>query len=174
MYERKKVDSKAFVGIIPEGMEVYMAPNLPTVTIKRKGVKYEITDLRLLHPSAIETVGEIISEIRDNPFADEVVFGVNCDESTVDIIIDIVMGISCKASKGGKNGWLNNFTVFSTSAQRRYDKDRKEVAFHLIQDNVKTIHNYLVSVGNPENVNYYELVMEVADTNHLMLEAYNG
>lgn len=160
IYKHCEIDAGIFKHVLPEGAKLYMRPELPTVKFKHEKVTYTVTDVRLLNESAVQTFAEMLScVIADESISDKItlLIPVGVDESTVDIITDIIMGISFSASKGGKNGFYTSGAFLATG----YDRSGQKLNVHLIPDNVLAIRDYYNTV-KPEKLSLFDLVIAVA------------
>ena len=105
-YERQKINPGVFADILPDGAEMYVRPELPSIEFKRDGIKYSMTDLRLLHPLGVEAFEMCLNTIINDPTATECSIRCNdLDDDTIKIISDIVTGFQFEARKGGRNGF---------------------------------------------------------------------
>ena len=146
--------------------EFYMMPELPMIEFKKDKVRYSVTDIRLLNQVGIYVLETILNKIAENPDNETVTFireGVN--DSAVNVVRDIVMGIRYKIEKKGRNGYFGQGTFLVSAV----DVTDTKMTFYLLKDHVGIVHDYIQSRKNKnENVNFYELVVEVADKRFIL------
>ena len=141
----QEYDHGAFIGLLPEGARLYKQPSLPVIAFKYNKVHYEITDLRLLHPLGVQAVELVINQMMNHENLEEVSVYVLKDisEDEIQIIIDIVMGYSWKAKKGGKHGFEAAGVLLSTGSTWNENEDgTKTIKFQVIREHQKMMYEY--------------------------------
>lgn len=138
-YTRTTIDAGAFSNLLPKGSELYMSPKLPKIEFKKSGIKYAVTDLRLLNQVAIRVFETILDTVIDTPNCREISFNAeNVDEDTIHIITDILMGMEYSAKKGGKNGFSLHGNFLVTEVRKANDT----ITFLLAEEKANIIYEY--------------------------------
>lgn len=171
IYQRTEIDARHFMDIFPEGSKFYRIPELPKIKFKANKVQYSITDVRLLNENAVYTFLNIINTVANEPDTEEVTFKIEDDtnEDTVEIITDILMGISYTAKKGGKHGFESSSSFLVTGVERHEAEDYKTITFKLIKDHAQAIYEYAQEHEQP---NLYELVIAIEEKSREQIAAY--
>ncbi len=158
-YKREKMGvDGSWLDILPEGFELFKVPELPKVQFKTDGVKYECTDLRFLNAGAVNCFLVILGEISRSANCNEVGFDVaGVDESDINLIVDIVLGVRFGYSKGGKNGFSGEGS-FIMGVRHEGSGDDARIVFEIPEDIADAIHRY---ANGKENVSYTEIVVAV-------------
>lgn len=171
IYQRTEIDARHFMGIFPEGSKFYRIPELPKIKFKANKVQYSITDVRLLNENAVYTFLNILNTVANEPDTEEVTFKIEDDtnEDTVEIITDILMGISYTAKKGGKHGFESSSRFLVTGVERHEAEDYKTITFKLIKDHAQAIYEYAQEHEQP---NLYELVIAIEEKSREQIAAY--
>lgn len=159
-YTRTAMDAGAFSDLLPKGGKLYMRPELPKVQFKKSGVKYAVTDLRLLNQDAIRVFEIILDTVIDTPNCREVSFNAeNADEDTIHIITDILAGMEYSAEKGGKNGFSIDGCFLVTGARETNDT----ITFLLAEDHADIIYEYAQeNLQEDRTISIYDLVIVLA------------
>ena len=161
-YSRTEINADAFSDILPEGAMMYRRPELPKYEFKANKVKYTVSDLRLLHPQGIEAFESILRIVANTPDCKEVSFDVSdLSEDTIEIVTDILLGITYHAVKSGKNGFEmgGNFLIIGVS--------RKEniMTCQLAKPHAWAIFKYAhEKARNNEPIKFLDLVCAVAES----------
>ena len=168
-YSRTEINAGAFSDILPEGAMMYRRPELPKYEFKANKVKYTVSDLRLLHPKGVEAFESILKIVANTPDCKEVSFDVSdLDEDTINIVTDILMGITYAAAKGGKNGFEINGTFLITGVAR----EGNIMTCQLVKEHAWAIFKYAhEKVRNNEPINFLDLVCAVSEST---LELFKG
>ena len=156
MYQRQKVEFPALTELF-NGAEVYIRPRLPMITIKKDKATYKITDVRLLNEKAVSVLKAIIDQAIKDPEIDEVCFkedGITIEE--LQMLGDIVMGVEYEVKERG--GEFHGVLICDGIDLKGIDKT-ETVAFHVIKENARRIHEY---ARGKENVNFFDMCIEVA------------
>ena len=171
IYQRTEIDARHFMDIFPEGSKFYRIPELPKIKFKANKVQYSITDVRLLNENAVCTFLNILNTVANEPDTEEVTFKIEDDtnEDTVEIITDILMGISYTAKKGGKHGFESSSSFLVTGVDRHEAEDYKTITFKLIKDHAQAIYEY---AQEHEQLNLYELVIAIEEKSREQIAAY--
>ena len=171
IYQRTEIDARHFMDIFPEGSKFYRIPELPKIKFKANKVQYSITDVRLLNENAVCTFLNILNTVANEPGTEEVTFKIGDDtnEDTVEIITDILMGISYTAKKGGKHGFESSSSFLVTGVDRHEAEDYKTITFKLIKDHAQAIYEYAQEHEQP---NLYELVIAIEEKSREQIAAY--
>jgi hypothetical protein len=171
IYQRTEIDARHFMDIFPEGSKFYRIPELPKIKFKANKVQYSITDVRLLNENAVCTFLNILNTVANEPDTEEVTFKIEDDtnEDTVEIITDILMGISYTAKKGGKHGFESSSSFLVAGVKRHETEDYKTITFKLIKDHAQAIYEYAQEHEQP---NLYELVIAVEDKSREYMVEY--
>lgn len=152
-------------------IKICMNPELPTIKFEKNKVTYTITDIRLLNETAVNVFTEALSYVISEPDVEEMTFETSedIDEYLKEVLSDILNGITYIAEKKGKNGfkyeshflvsgtkWTNNtFTVTWT-------KDYARWIYECAHD----------KAVNGEPINYYALVIDVAEKSRQEFDIY--
>jgi hypothetical protein len=162
------MDAGAFSDLLPKGSELYMRPELPKVKFKKNGVKYTVTDLRLLNQEAIRVFEIILDTVIDTPNCREVSFNAeNADEDTIHIITDILAGMWYSAEKGGKNGFSIDDCFLVNGARKTNDT----ITFLLAEDHANVIYEYAQkNLQEGRIISIYDLVIVLAKKGLEILE----
>lgn len=156
MYQRQRVEFPALTELF-NGAEAYIRPELPTITIKKERATYTITDIRRLNEKAVSILREIINQIVKDPEIDEVCFkgdGITIEE--LQMLVDIVIGVEYGVKERG--GEFHGTLICDGADIKGIDK-AETVAFHVIKENARHIHEY---ARGKENVNFFDMCIEVA------------
>lgn len=138
-YIRTTIEAGVFSDLLPKGSKLYMRPELPKVKFKKNGVKYAVTDLRLLNQEAIRVFEIILNTVIDTPNCREISFNAeSADEDTIHVITDILTGMEYSAGKGGKNGFSIDSCFLVTGAR----KTNNIITFLLAEDHANIIYEY--------------------------------
>lgn len=159
-YIRTTMDAGAFSDLLPKGSELYMRPELPKVKFKKNGIKYAVTDLRLLNQEAIRVFEIILDTVIDTPNCREVSFNAeNADKDTIHIITDILTGMEYSAEKVGKNGFSIGDCFLVTGARETNDT----ITFLLAEDHANIIYEYAQeNLQEDRTISIYDLVIVLA------------
>lgn len=136
-YERQKINPGAFADILPDGAELYVHPEMPSIEFKRNGIKYSMTDFRLLHTPGVEAFGMCLNTMINDPDARECSIQCNdLDDDTIKIITDIVTGFHYSAKKGGKHGFSidSNGPVHGSMVEKHGNGDPAVLTFYIADD----------------------------------------
>lgn len=144
-YERiEDVDlTNFFSTFTPNAGTIYKGLQLPTLKFKRDHVEYEVTDLRPLNQEAIHVFEVIIQLIKENPEMHEWQFEIPEDftDDDVNLIIDIIMAMSVKATKRGRNGWCAGGSLLACNAHMNERDGKRYLTFESYDlDTVKAIY----------------------------------
>ena len=171
IYQRTEIDARHFMDIFPEGSKFYKIPELPKIEFKANKVKYSVTDIRLLNESAVYTFLNILNTVANEPDTEEVSFKIGDDtsEDTVDIITDILMGISYTAKKGGKHGFEASSSFLVTGVERHETEGCKTITFKLIKAHAQAIYEYAQEHEQPS---LYELVIAIEEKSREKIAEY--
>lgn len=171
IYQRTEVDAGHFIGIFPEGSKFYRIPELPKIEFKVNKVKYAVTDIRLLNEDAVCTFLKILNTVANEPDTEEVSFKIEDDtsEDTIEVIIDILLGISYIAKKGGKHGFESSASFLVSGVSRHETEDCKTITFKLIKDHARAIYEYAQEHEQPT---LYELVIAIEEKSREQMAAY--
>lgn len=170
-YEREIVDSSVFKDILPDGAEMYMRPQLPTIEFEINNTKYKVTDLRCLNETAVNCFVQILNTVCNTPDCKEVSFITNIDKNELDLIADILTSIDYEFRKGGKNGYSQKSVLLVTSYMYEETKDGTVCVFNLIKDHAKVMYDYAQS---KKKIGYYELVMAVAEYSYKQFQKFSN
>lgn len=163
-YDRQEINPVVFRDIIPDDVVMYMRPEMPSVEFKRKGVKYSMTDLRLLHPLGVEAFELCLNTMLNNPEIRECSIQCNdLDDNTIKIITDIVMGFQCTAKKGGKHGFFTGATpIYKTVCEKSENGNPIKMAFHITDSFARCVYKYRQSCKDTP-INLCDIVASVCD-----------
>lgn len=133
-YSRQTIDAGVFADMMPDGAKLYRRPEVPMFSFKKDGVKYNVTDFRLLNPLGVRAFEICLNVMLNDPNASEC--RIECkgdlDDDTIEIVKDIVLGFQYKAEKGGKNGFkLESCGGFAGVTTEIPEEGNKILAFHL-------------------------------------------
>lgn len=161
-YERQEVVDKSFFSsFLPEGSVIYEGLHLPTIKFKKDHVEYEVTDLRPLNQDAIHVFEVIIQLIKENPEMYEWKFEIPEDftDDYVKLIVDIIMGMSVKATKRGKNGYSSEgMLLFCSAHMNECDGKRYLTLYPHDPDGVKAIYE---CVKENEETSLFDIAIAV-------------
>lgn len=148
-------------------MKVHRIPELPKLHFQRGGVKYSVTDLRVLNEHAVDAFEQMMKYVMEVPNCEEMNFIISDDtpNENVNLIVDIVTGISYSAKKGGKHGYETEGVLIAYGAGYEYSEEGriKSVTFHLCKDNARAIYDYAKNNHDKGVINYLDLVVAIAD-----------
>jgi hypothetical protein len=166
-YSRTEMNADVFGSILPEGAMIYQKPELPKYEFKANKVKYTVSDLRLLHPSGVGAFESILKVVANTPDCKEISFDVSyLDEDTINIVTDILMGITYTAKKGGKNGFEQSGIFLITGVER----EENIMTCHFIREHAKAIYMY-AHENQKKQINIQDLVILLAeDSRRRLLE----
>lgn len=162
-YERiEDVDlTNFFSAFTPNAGTIYQGLNLPMLKFKRDHVEYEVTDLRPLNQDAIHVFEVIIQLIKENPEMYEWQFEIPEDftEDDVSLIVDIIMALSVKATKRGKNGYSAGGKLLCCSAYMNECDGKRYITFNSHDpDGVKAIYE---CVKENKTVSLFDIAIAV-------------
>ena len=147
--------------LFPEGTKIHMMPKLPTIELKRGKAKYDISDVRLLHPAGVQTLLEIINivaETQDTRISFAVPLDV--DEETIDVVADIVMGYSVNAHY--RDGDYESGCIVTGCDRAEHENGGRGITFHVVKDFAEFIHAR-AEKREGQTLNLVELMMDYAD-----------
>ena len=161
-YEREIVDSSVFNDILPDGVEMYMSPQLPKIEFEINNSKYKVTDLRCLNETAVNCFMQILSIVCNTPDCNEVSFKTNIDEDKLNLIADIITSIDYEFCiyNGGKKSYSGSSALLVTSYMYKKTQDATVCTFSLIKDHAKAMYDY---AQIKKKTGYYELAIAVAE-----------
>lgn len=161
-YSRTEINASVFSDILPEGAMMYRGPELPKYEFKANKVNYTVSDLRLLHPSGIKAFESILKVVANTPDCKEVSFDVSdMDEDTINIVTDILLGITYHAAKGGKNGFEMGGNFLIIGARR----EENIMTYQLAKSHAWAIFKYAhEKARNDEPINFLDLVCAVSES----------
>ena len=163
-YERIYIDSGPMSAWLPDGAHLVQTPDLPMLKFEANKVKYEVTDLRLLHPAAVDAFERILYEVVSTPDCESVEFDTSgVSDDVLNIIDDILIGMSFKAKKSGRNGFYQSgrFLVESMHRVRSTATDAvMSCTYNLIKDHARWIHEY---AKGREKLSLVEMTIELVD-----------
>ena len=156
-YQRIKCDAGAFRDIMPEGSYMFTKPPLPTIEWKKNGIKYKATYLSVLNEDAVSVYETILKTLKHGS-TDKVTFDAShTDDDKLNLIMDIVCGITWEAEKIGKNKWLEGgFLVYGI--EREEDDDSLLISFLINPEMADVIHEYM---QDKTEVNMFDMVEKV-------------
>lgn len=162
-YERiEDVDmTNFFSAYTPNAGTIYEGLHLPTIKFKKDHVEYEVTDLRPLNQNAIHVFEVIIQLIKENPEMYEWQFEIPDDftDDDVHLIVDIIMGMSVKATKRGKNGYSSEGILLFCSAHINECDGKRYLTFYSHDpDGVKAIYE---CVKGKETASLFDIAIAV-------------
>ena len=140
-YTRQEIDAGALRDILPPGTKLVKQPELPKREFLYDGVKYKVTDLRLLHPAGAEALTIILNTMLNDSNTREVTMAVaqNADESIVPIVQDIVMGFSYEAR--GKRGWYVGGGIVDSCGSDELEDGSHTIRFGVSADRVAAVQS---------------------------------
>ena len=145
-YERLYIDPGPMSAWLPDSARLIQTPDLPVLKFEANKVKYEVTDLRLLHPTAVNAFERILDEVVSTPDCESVTFDASgVSDDVLNIVDDILIGMSFKAEKRGRNGFIHSgrFLVESMHRVRSTATDAVITrTYDLIKENANIIHEY--------------------------------
>jgi len=149
-------------------IKVHRIPELPKLHFQRGGVKYSVTDLRVLNEHAVDAFEQMLKYVMEVPNCYEMKFIISDDtpNENVNLIVDIVTGISYSAKKGGKHGYETEGVLLAYGTHYEYDEQGHiaSIKFDISKDNAKAIYEYAKKKRrNNEAIDYCDLVMAIAD-----------
>lgn len=150
-----------------EDAKFYKMPELPTIELKKDKVKYKITDLRYLNEQAVECVQTLINIIINSDDWGEVGFvATDMEKDRIHLIADIMQSIRYEYEKGGKNGYSGSAGFLVMGEKIEGNGKETKVTLHLNEEQAEIIHEY---AQDKEELNFYELVIAVAEEEHRRL-----
>lgn len=165
-YKRLEVSADAFKDMMPKNAKVYRTFDIPMIEFKAKGITYKATDIRPLNETAVYMFEKILNCVINNLNCDEVVFTVDGDvsDASVELVIDILMGMKYSAKKNGKNGFEIHSAFLIAGFERKQMVGSKDlyIIVKLIEDHANAIYDY-AQKNKADKYNYLELVMAVAN-----------
>lgn len=171
-YRRDEIEAGAFAGLLPDGAKLYRRPQMPVVEFKHGGIKYSVTDFRLLHPYGVQAFEMCLNEMIKTPDAKEcrIETTTEVDEDTVQKISDILLGFGFTAKKGGKKGFeIGSCVIGSISTTREGDKT--VIIAHFADDFAKHVYEY-GRLHPGEEITLSELVIYSVEEKHKDLEEW--
>ena len=165
-YKRLEINADVFKDMMPLNAKLYRTFDLPMIEFKANGITYKATDMRPLNETAVYMFEKILNCVINNPNCDEVVFTVDGDVSddSVELVIDILMGMKYSAKKNGKNGFETHSAFLIGGFERKQMAGSKDldIIVKLIEDHANAIYDY-AQKNKTDKYNYLELVMAVAN-----------
>ena len=160
-YERQKIDSSVFFG---DEIQLHLAPSLPRIEFKKGRTTYSVTDLRCLNEAAVNIFMDILKQVCETPNLESVSYKSNgTDKDKVDLISDVLMGISC----GRKSRAFDSELRFLVSGVQYITKQDGEeyITYELIKDNTKVIYEFAASEKELGHnvINYYDLAYVIIE-----------
>lgn len=138
---RIPIDPGPFADLMPKGSSLYMAPTLPTITYKKNGVEYTMTDLRYLNEAGVQAFRDCVEHAANDKTIKEVIFLIpdGMEKEKVEIVCDILLGFSIEAKKKGRKGWHYQGRFLVYGLRREKDKDGDRLIAELVPEAVEAI-----------------------------------
>lgn len=156
----REIEAGAFADMLPEGCKIIQSPSLPKEQFKKGRRKYEISDIRLLHPLGIEALAYILDAIRQDASTTEVRIKSELDKNEEDIVRSIVMGISYSAKERGN--YIGGCICYQTTVEEVGDIGNDRIlVFSLDGMLTKRLHKALMN--NEKEISYVDMMIAVCD-----------
>lgn len=156
----REIEIGAFADILPEGCKIIKSPSLPKEKFKKGRRKYEITDIRLLHPLGIQALVYIIDAIKQDSSTMEVRIKSELDKNEEDIVRTIVMWISYSAEERGRG--IGGGICYHTTVEEVDDIGNDRIlVFSLNERFTKSLHKVLMN--NKKEISYVDMMIAVCD-----------
>lgn len=141
---RQYINIELFKDLLPDGAKFYVRPEMPKIEFKRDGIKYKMSDFRLLHPLGVDAFKICLGAMLNNPDASgcRIECAEALDEETMDVIKDIVMGFSFEAEKGGKHGFMVGSCVVGGVHEEETENGNQVLVFHFSDNFGKYAYEY--------------------------------
>lgn len=162
-YYRQKLDAPMwFTDIFGESANLWIRPSLPKIEFKKGRTKYQVTDLRCLNESAVDTFMEILRQACNTPDLESVTFkSTDVERNRIDLIADIVSSIECKR-KNGNGDSLFTFLVYGTDIKET-ENGGTLITFNLAKEHAKIVYEYAQKQNG--TVDYYDLIVAFIEEN---------
>lgn len=172
-YSRQAIDAGVFADMMPDGAKLYQRPEMPMFRFNKDGVRYSVTDFRLLNPIGVRAFEICLNVMLNDQNASECRIECSGDlgDDTIEIVKDIVLGFQYRAEKGGKNGFkLESCGGIAGVTTEIPEGGNKILAFHLGGNFRRYAFEYRQSHSD-EAVKLLDLVMYavVRDINELRM-----
>ena len=122
-----------------DGVPLHANFDLPMIKFEKNHVEYEITDIRPLNKDAVNVIERIFTLMYVDPSLDEFSFEISDDMSDqeVELIIDIIMSLTYKINKRGKNGFSFDGALLPCGTYRTERNGEKILTLVLYDGSIK-------------------------------------
>lgn len=165
--EFSKVLLKKALEIFENPEKIHQIPTLPKIKLKRKKATYTVPDLRLLHPYGQKMIENVFKDIiygnttvSGNEEIVQYAIPIDIDDKTLEIINDIVVGLSCEAEY--KDGAYDcNSLIYAFSVKKHDDNGGRIVTYHVCKEFAGFIR--LKALENDFKIDMITTFMDFAD-----------
>lgn len=147
-YFEQEVEAGPFADLMPEGSRIVQSPKLPVVTVYLEGEKWEVSDLRLLHPAGAQALDMVVKAVCATGMR-EVSFGVEeeMDDDLLRIVKAILMGFEWSSYDKETDKYPNYSSRLVGGITEERSKEGRTITVGINPTTAKAFHRYADKQG---------------------------